>query len=249
MAYELKGIEYPSVTTITGILDKPALLQWAANCAVDYIRENLDAIKDPIDVHRGEEVLEKAAKAYAVKRDSAADAGTQCHHAIQMYIAGQDPYPSLQCEESRNGFQAFLSWESKNHVVWLKSEVDVFSVLHGYAGRFDAIALVNGHLYLIDFKTSKGIWDEHKWQVCGYRQAYNEMLSEGEQTIENLAILHLNKETGEPTFVPIEKDIQRYTNLFNNLVVVYYLLKDRRLKNNPFVQMAKGLMTQTEMPF
>jgi hypothetical protein len=249
MAYELNGIQYPSVTTITGILDKPALLQWASNCAVDFIKENLEALKDPIDVHRGEDVLEQARKAFTIKRDTAADAGTQCHHAIQMYIAGQDPYPSLTSEAAKNGFEAFLSWESKNHVEWIQSEVEVFSILRGYAGRFDAIARVNGHLYLIDFKTSKGVWDEQKYQVCAYRQAYNEMLEEGQEPIENLAILHLNKETGEPRFVPIEKDIERYTQLFNYLVLVYYFMANRRLKNNPMVAIAKGKTLKEKMPF
>jgi hypothetical protein len=74
---------------------------------VDFIKENLEALKDPIDVHRGEDVLEQARKAFTIKRDTAADAGTQCHHAIQMYIAGQDPYPSLTSEAARNGFEAF----------------------------------------------------------------------------------------------------------------------------------------------
>ena len=256
MAYELNGIQYPSVTTITGILDKPALLQWASNCAVDFVREHLSEMYDPTNAHKAEDILTQASKAYTVKRDTAADAGTQCHHAIQMYIAGMDPYPSLQCEEAKNGFQAFLSWEEKNHVEWLESEVEVFSVEHGYAGRFDAIARINGHVYLIDFKTSKGVWDEQKWQVCAYRQAYNEGLAEGQPSIENLAILHLNKETAEPTFVPVETNIDRYTRLFNALVDVYYLLANRRLKNNPFVDRAKKpyvtipeMIADSEIPF
>lgn len=249
MAYLYDGVEYPSVTTITGILDKPALLGWAANCAVDFIKERLDEIKDPIDVHKGEDILEQARKAYTIKRDSAADAGTQCHHAIQMYIEGHDPYPSMQCDEALNGYKAFLAWEELNHVEWLESEVTVYSVNHGYAGRFDAIAKVNGHRFLIDFKTSKGVWDEHRYQVCAYRQAYNEMLREGQEPIENLAVLHLDKSSAEPNFIPLLNNIDRYTNLFNSLCMVYYLLKDRRLKNNPFVALAKGKSLQVEAPF
>ena len=249
MAYLYDGVEYPSVTTITGILDKPALLGWAANCAVDFIKERLEELKDPIDVHKGEDILEQARKAYTIKRDSAADAGTQCHHAIQMYIEGHDPYPSLQCDEALNGYKAFLAWEELNHVEWLESEVTVYSVNHGYAGRFDAIANVNGHRFLIDFKTSKGVWDEHRYQVCAYRQAYNEMLREGQEPIENLAVLHLDKSSAEPNFIPLLNNIDRYTNLFNSLCMVYYLLKDRRLKNNPFVALAKGEPLQVEAPF
>ena len=243
MAYELNGIEYPSVTTITGILDKPALLGWAAKCAVEHIIENMHIILNVAEVHRANEVLEAAKKAYVVKRNEAASHGTKTHSAIEASIQGLDPSRFLDTPESQAGFEAFKSWESKNHIKWLESEVPVFCTSVGYAGRFDVIALVNGHRYLIDFKTSSGIWPEFYWQVCAYRQAYNEMYPI--KPVDNLAILHLDKEAGTPTFKPVEKDIDRMTVLFNSLVSVYYLLADRRLKNNPFALAVKN----TEIPF
>lgn len=244
MAYELDGIQYPSVTTITGMLDKPALLGWASNCAVDYIQENIDTVRQTIDIHRSEDILKEARKSYAQKRDSAASSGTNCHKAIECYIdgdkVGQESYLKGD-EQAQTGFNAFLEWEKMNHVEWLEQECQVFSTFVGYAGRFDAIAKVNGHRYLIDFKTSSGIYDEMKYQLCAYRQAYNEMLEEGQEPIENLAILHLDKKTGEPTFKPTIKDVLRYTELFNSLVKSYYLMKNRRLKNNPFVKACKEI--------
>ncbi|MCW8932150.1 MAG: PD-(D/E)XK nuclease family protein [Gammaproteobacteria bacterium] len=247
MAYDLDGIQYPSVTTITGMLDKPALLGWAARCSVEFIQENIDIVKDPVDVHAGEDILEQAKKAYCVKRDSAATSGTKCHKAIELYIAN-DTGMTFEVEamlgdddKARTGFEAFLEWESVNHVKWLETECKVTSVLYGYAGRFDAIAEVNGVRYLIDFKTSSGVYDEMSYQLCAYRQAYNEQLEEGQEPIEKLAILHLDKLTGEPTFKPIIKNVLRYTELFNTLVRAYYLMKDRRLKNNPFVQSCKDI--------
>ena len=251
MAYELNGVEYPSVTTITGMLDKPALLGWAANCAVDHITENLVVVRDPTrNVHEVEAVLETARKAYVQKKDKAATAGTMVHDAIEAYVNG-DSYDFLLehpdsdiAEKTARGFEAFLSWERKNHVKWLESEVQVFCELEGYAGRFDAIAMVNDHRYLIDFKTSKGIWPEMPVQVCAYRQAYNEMYPKNK--VENLALLHLDKETAEPTFKPIEKEIERMTMFFNSLVRAYYLQSNRRLKNNPFVEAAKAY---GKMPF
>lgn len=247
MAYELNGVEYPSVTTITGILDKPALVQWASNCAVDYVAGNLDRLKSE-NVHEGEAVLEEARKAHKTVKDEAAGNGTKVHKAIELYINGQDYSELLDNEQTKTAFDAFLSWEDKNHVLWEKTECEVFSTIYGYAGRFDAIATINGHRYLVDFKTSKGIWNEMKYQLCAYRQAYNEMLEEGQEPIWNIAILHLDKETGEPTFKPIEKDVDRMTMLFNFLTMTYYLLANRRLKNNPFVARAKGEI-ETELPF
>lgn len=243
MAYQLDGIEYPSVTTITGMLDKPALLSWAANCAVDHVKEHLEIIKSSMDVHRVDDILDAARKAYATKRDEAASAGTSVHHAIEAHIIGLDPRRLLDCDEALRGYEAFVSWEEKNHVEWLESEVEVFCVSVGYAGRFDAIANVNGHRYLVDFKTSKGIWPEFSWQLCAYRQAYNEMYPQ--KPVDNLAVLHLDKLTAEPTFKPIEKNIGRMTMLFNTLVSAYYLQSNRRLKNNPFVEAAKA----ERMPF
>lgn len=35
-----------------------------------------------------------------------------------------------------------------------------------------------------------------KYQLCAYRQACNEMLEEGLEKLESMAILHLDKETG-----------------------------------------------------
>jgi len=245
MAYELNGIQYPSVTQITGMLEKPALLGWAANCAVDHVFENLETVRDPLsNVHQVEAVLEEARKAYTAKRDAAADAGTMTHDAIEAYIRGEEYLSILENKDEEikqnaiNGFLAFLSWEEKNHVKWLESEVQVFCTSVGYAGRFDAIAIINGHRYLIDFKTSKGVWPEFSWQLCAYRQAYNEMYPE--RAVENLAVLHLDKDTSEPTFKPIESGIDRMTALFNSLVWAYYLMKNRRLRNNPFVEKAKN---------
>jgi len=247
MAYEFNGVEYPSVTTITGILDKPALLSWAANCAVDYIKDHISIIQDLQDVHRGEDILDEARKAYAKKRDDAASAGTQTHKAIEKYIAGEEYESILTTEESQKGFQAFHKWEETNHVVWLKSEVKVFSQTHGYAGRFDAIALVNGHLYFIDFKTSKAVYDEMFVQLCGYRQAVKEMIADGWKELDevrdanDIAVLHLDKATANPTFHPRYEGFERMTETFNAMTRVYYLLKNRRLKNNPFVAIAKSL--------
>jgi len=251
MPYEKDGVQYPSVTGITGMLDKPALIGWAARCAADYVKDNIDIVRDVIDVHRGEQILEEAKKAYAIKRDTAADSGTKCHKAIEMYIQAGSFDSEIKDylgddEQAVTGFEAFQEWESVNNVTWKETECEVVSVLWGYAGRFDAIAEVNGVRYLIDFKTSSGIYPEMTYQLCAYKQAYNEGLEDGQESIEKLAILHLDKMTGEPTFKPIIKDIERYTALFNCLVEAYYLMKNRRLKNNKFVESAKNYGKYTE---
>ena len=244
MPYEKDGVQYPSVTGILGVLEKPALLYWSANCAVDYIKENLEKIKDPFDVHAGEDVLMTARRAFKTISKEATDSGKKAHTAVELYIKGEEyDYVLDNDEKAQTAFLAFLEWEEKNHVEWMLVEVPVFSVKVGYAGRFDAIAKVNGHVYLVDFKTSKAIYDEYRDQLIAYRQAFNEDLPEGFDLIENLGVLRLDKETGAPEWKDVTKGkqpIERREKWFNTMTEAYYLDKNRRLKNNPFVKAAKG---------
>lgn len=233
MPYELDGIEYPSVTTVLGILDKSgALTYWAAGCAVDYIMANLDRLVNPSGPHEAEGIFKNAKSAFTQKSETAKDTGTQVHDAIERYIrTGKSPGGEI-CDQAQNGFLAFLEWEGKNHIVWEQSEVTLYSKAYGFAGTADAVAVINGHRYLIDFKTAKGIYDEYRMQLAAYRLAWNESNFD---KIENVAILRLDKETGEPEFKDVTKDIERKEAAFLKLLDFYYAEKKRRLKNNPRV--------------
>lgn len=234
MAYALDGIQYPSVTSILGLVDKSsALTWWASRCAVDYIRENIDRIQNPRGAHEIDGILNDAVGAFRDASRKAVDIGSQVHHAIEDYIKrGVDPTGELS-PEVQNGFLAFLEWEHKTGVEWGTSELTLFSTAHGYAGTTDIIADINGHRFLIDFKTSKAVYDEYRMQAGAYRQAYNEMYQE---PIHNVGILRLDKETGAPDFTDVTTGLERWTTAFNELIHVYYALKKRRLKNNPFVK-------------
>ena len=241
MAYELNEIEYPSVTTILGMLDKSgALTWWAAGCAVEYIKNNIDKIQNPEGAHTIDQILKDAKGAFTKTSEKALDTGTQVHDAIEHYIkTGRDLSGELS-EQVQNGFLAFLEWESKNHVQWLKSELTLYSTQYGYAGTCDAIAVINGFKYLIDFKTSKAIYDEYRMQLAAYKQGALETLGE---PLENFAILRLDKETGEPEFKDVTKGIDEKLRAFLKLVDFYYCEKKRRLKNNPFVNNYYGKAT------
>ncbi|MCL2793600.1 MAG: hypothetical protein FWD87_10990 [Spirochaetaceae bacterium] len=236
MAYEKNGIEYPSVTTILGILDKSAALkQWAANCACEHIRNNLEVIKNPQGAHDIDQLLKEAATAFNRTSEKALDIGSQVHNAIERYIKEKRDLSGELPEGVQNGFLAFLEWESKNHVVWEKSEIEIVSTKYGYAGTADAIAVINGHRYLIDFKTSKAIYDEYRMQLAAYLLGWNDEYA-GDVKIDNAAVLRLDKETGEPEFRDLSKDIGDRSRAFLKLLDYYYFEKKRKLKNNPFVK-------------
>lgn len=238
MSYTLNEIEYPGVTAFLGVLGKgDALNYWAAGCACDYIKENINIIQNPEGPHDISTLLKDAKSAFKHASGEALDIGSQVHNAIEVYIKhGKDLSGNLK-GEVQNGFLAFLEWESKNHVEWLESELTLFSTQYGFAGTCDAIAVLNGHKYLIDFKTSKAVYDEHKKQLAAYRLAYNEMKDDDfGNYIENIGILRLDKETGEPEWKDVTKNSDKHETSFLKLVDFYYADKKRRLKNNPFVE-------------
>ncbi len=233
MSYTIDGAEYPSVTTILSELSKPALTQWAANCAADYIRDHIDDILQPDGPHAIDGMLNGARYAYKDASAKALEVGTLVHRAIERHIKyGEDIQGQLP-DEAANGFLAFLDWEQKNSVEWLRSEVTVCNPRCGYAGTADAIARINGSLYILDFKTSKAIYDEYRYQLAAYREAYN---LDAETHIPFAAVLRVDKQTGEPQFQDISRDLDRRYEAFEALVSWYYMSKRRRLKNNHIVK-------------
>lgn len=230
MAYEIGSIEYPSVTQILGLLDKSgALCYWSARCATEYIAEHKDNLFK--DAHSFEQVLRDAITAYKTISKDACDTGSQVHSMIERYIKTERDQTS-ENDAVQNGFLAFLEWEERNRVKWIQSELTLVSTTYGYAGTCDAIADINGYRYLVDFKTSKAIYDEYRKQLAAYRIA--------EESGLDVAVLRLDKETGEPEFKDLSKNIEQHERSFLKLVDFFYSDKKRRLKNNPFVEYYHG---------
>ncbi len=246
MKYVIEGAEYPSVTTILGLLDKSdALIGWATKCMQDYILTKKDEYED------FETLIKEARYKFREASQDAMDVGSEVHRLIEEYIKdGKDPIGKMD-ERVENGFLAFLEWEKQYKPEWLASEKKVYSIEYGYAGTIDAIARINNKIYVIDFKSSKAIYDEYEFQLAAYLYAENEDKEESNSyKSECFGILRLDKETGLPEwkdyaevkggFVPFyDKKIRA----FFALVQFYYLAKNRRLKDNPYIEnMTKKLV-------
>ena len=186
--YKLNGESIPSVTSITRLLDKPALLWWATG---EMEKEILSYLESRIPINP--ESLKKARSAYMRTRDAAADSGTMVHDWIENHIKsklGLVESPSIPefkegdevGQKLMNGIQAFLQWEMENDVRFVAAEQFVYSKKHHYCGKFDFSCTMapTGHrlLHVADNKTSKGIYSEMLYQVSGYQGALAEEYSE-----------------------------------------------------------------------
>lgn len=184
--YDIDGKKLPSVTTILGILNKPALMPWCAKITAAEFRRLVEDGNTDLD-----EVEQLAKKAYRAKSKEAMDIGTKVHEAIQNFFDSNLTMKAdeVQDEDARRGFEAFLLWGA-THDVDIISYEQVVSDGETYAGRYDMLATVDGVLTLVDFKTSTGIWPEYWMQTAAYASCLQE-------NVQAVAVLRIDKETGD----------------------------------------------------
>jgi hypothetical protein len=165
-----------SVTTILGVLDKPALLYWSAEMTANA------AIDSPSTWRA---MLEEQGRGEAVKwlRDarfrrpktllSATDTGTVVHDCCEAYaLTGQRPSKDDVANRIRAAGGDNVDIEAETRLVghminqfdgWLQrfspsyqaTEVCVYSPTYGYAGTADGFLTVDGFRAIIDYKTSR----------------------------------------------------------------------------------------------
>jgi len=139
--YELEGIKYPSVTTVLSVLSKPALIQWSANCASDYIRDNIEEITNPDTTpERISQIIKKSKTAHRDVGKKATDVGSLVHDAIETYMKGGKPDPLLEgSPQAQTAFLAFLEWKDSVELEPVALELPVYHPVLRYAGTPDLI--------------------------------------------------------------------------------------------------------------
>jgi len=170
--YTVDGKKKESVTGITKVIDKPAILYWAVNQAVELLAETLKpgVAYDEIQI---KQLLQDAKVAHRRSSTEAADIGTLVHEATDIYKKTRK-IKKLVNPKAKACFNLFLKWVKKNKVRFIESERKVYSRKLDYAGTMDSYLEMNGKFFVEDEKTSSGIYDEFWYQTSGYQQAYQE---------------------------------------------------------------------------
>ncbi|KKM61558.1 hypothetical protein LCGC14_1530500 [marine sediment metagenome] len=202
------------VPSVTSVMPPPYLAQWAANCAVDYLKCLRDGFVKQDGrgwVHQDHE-FEAARTAFERESKQAADYGTYIHtlcaYSLKHDICVESP------DEITNGFmKQWYEWCKKHKVKAMAMEHEV--LMPYYGGRVDLVCEMDGKVTIIDWKTGKGsYYDSWKWQLAGYRQAWNshaeetwqnqntgkwETFNKGVRPIQSSIIVKFNKKTGKMT--------------------------------------------------
>lgn len=184
---------YSGITTVLGVLAKPALIPWAARMACEYVEENLERMhNEPLTV------LAEAKVAHTKKKEAAGAHGTDAHALVEEYInfallSDGKPYnPAVLMGDKATPIQPFVKWAEENVDKFLFSERRMANRDIFVAGTADFAYLgKDGRRYMADFKTSSGIYGVDYWcQVAAYRYMAEE---EGDAPYDGLAIIRLGK--------------------------------------------------------
>jgi hypothetical protein len=209
--YFVNGERKEGVTTYLKAINKPALIPWAVKKTIEHVRVHLDDLstgKITIDKFNTNEILYSASKAADQARDKAAEIGTAIHLWVEQHIKRQRP-EMPDDPVILNGVNAFLKWKDEHKVKLLTSEKIIYSKKYDYSGIIDVIAEIEGKPYIVDIKTSNGIYDEMKLQVAAYMHAEQE---ESGKQYAGRWIIRLGKDldgNGEPDFEAVYLDLQK----------------------------------------
>ena len=179
------------MSTILGKLASPMLENWKIANQVNAIKKEMERHGIPIDKI---ETIILNAKTNAKKQgDSILNIGSMVHKFCEMWLKGEKfTEPSEPVVKAC--FDKFKKFWKKHKLKLVESEKILYSE-RGYCGTLDLVAIdPKGNLWLIDIKTSKGIFINMVHQVHGYKLAYEEQTG---KKINKMYIVRLPKDNGD----------------------------------------------------
>lgn len=196
--YLLDGKKMTGVTTVLGMIAKPALIPWAAGMTAEYIKEKAEYIKvGRRNVYQVDnELLDEAKKAHTRRKEARGLAGGDTHgqleDIIKEAIEFSDGFIQRPLMETPPQITQFIDWAIENKAQFLVSEQVMYHPDWFVGGTADFVCIVKNQKLVGDFKTQKKIWDRVPFfQMAAYRGMLEKM---GEKHFAGSLIIHLPEE-------------------------------------------------------
>lgn len=171
--YKLDGAWVPGVTTILGVLDKPAIPKWAAGQVAEYVADNPNGIEELRRLGRGPMV--QALKGIPwEKRDQAGARGNVLHDYAEQLLNGEEVEVD---DEHVAVMEHALAFMEDWHIEPILVEFPCASREHQWAGTGDLIARYTrpdtgaSGTAIFDWKSGKALYPEYAWQFNAYAHA------------------------------------------------------------------------------
>ncbi len=140
-------------------------------------------------------------------RDEAGRRGSVVHHMTELYDAGvevqlmtDDGTPQYKLSEW-SMFERYVDFRTRFPATIHATELNMVSGQLGYAGTLDRVMTIGDTTYLMDIKTSGGVYDSYWYQQAAYDNLLTHtghiarLFPDGEIPQLKLAILWLNANT------------------------------------------------------
>lgn len=204
--YKLDGAWVPGVTTLIGKgLPKPALSYWAARTVAEWVADNPTLAEDLGRMGGRGPAVAFLKEIPWQKRDDAAVRGTDIHALAEKVTHGEEVAVP---EDLATTVQGYVEWLDANDVEVLLTERPVASRQWRYAGTFDLIARLGGLTWLLDLKSSKGVYGSTALQLTAYGHAEFYLDTDGEECplppIDRYGVLHVTPDGCTLHYLPAE---------------------------------------------
>lgn len=195
--YRVNGSPVPGVTTVLGVIAKPALINWAWEQGM-------------------------LGNDFRKVRDTSAEIGTLAHSLIADELRGvtetpMDTFTTEQVVFAEHCLTAWRSWREGKVLHPALIEEQMVSERYRYGGTIDIYGRLGRANELIDLKTGGGIYDEYLAQLAAYRQ----LLIENGHTVKRARILRIGRTANEGWEERVITDFEPYWELFAGALAVY----------------------------
>ena len=197
----LDGIQVPGVTTVLGILNKPALVTWANRLGL----KGIDSTK---------------------YKDEMAGIGTLAHLFIMNHLRGEETdtgdFSQNDIKLAENCFLSYLEWEKSHPIKPVLIETPLVSDKYGYGGTPDCVCYLDDELILLDYKTGKAIYPEMTYQLA----AYSRLVREKGYDVKKARILRVGRDENEGFEERLTTNLDREFSIFCHCLSIYNIQKE-----------------------
>jgi len=174
----------------------------------------------------------KAGKGFKQELNKAADTGEIGHFMVDCYLKKVEPdlreYTKTEIEDGKAWFDKAMQFLTDFPIDPMGVELQMVSETHRYGGTLDVVGRADKKIRLVDWKSSKKIYDSQLRQVVGgYRTLWN--VHNEKDKIEEVVIVRIpkDKDKYEAHWVDPE-DFDYHQEVFLAQVKLFNVLHDKK---------------------
>lgn len=185
------GDQVPSVTTISGLIDKSGfLVPWSAKLAARFAFHNVELLAG---MDHEDDAVAFIASGAGRMRSAGRDLGSRAHNTIEALSMGAQVDVEEEVAHHVRGWQEWLQAFRVKRIALI--EFTVWSHRYRYAGTGDALVEhQDGSWTLLDYKTGKDVHEDAAMQLIALDRADSIITTDGEfpmPPVDRLGVLHL----------------------------------------------------------